>query len=244
MYCEKDRVLFVHIPKAAGSTVELLLEPYASEKVKLYKRNPELYDWEDDVEVHVSQRGQVHAKHWTILEHARHWLLDLREVKSFAIVRNPYERMLKIFLFKLQNGEFVPRPDEPGYLESRLKRRGKHISEAVVNNWSHAMFESFLGRKRAIGVMSPRTFLSAWQHCSIGDVFAVNHIIKYENLNVELPEVFEKVGLPRPEEIPVTNSTLPLTEEQLRSFYNDKTRSIVESLWRNDFEPFGYELWK
>lgn len=245
MYCESKNLVFVHVPKAAGSTIELLLEPYADPKaVKLIKRPPELYAWEDDVEVHVKQRGILHTKHWTLLEHIRNWMLDPGKITSFAVVRNPYERMIKVFLFKLQNGEFLPKPREPGYEESLQQPRGKHISEAVLNNWSHRMFEEFLSMKRDIARMSLRTFLSASAHCCIQDKLAVNYILKYENLQEDLSDFFKLMDIPLPQTLPVTNSTHPINEDQLKSLYNYKTQRIVDDLWRRDFENFGYEKWK
>lgn len=245
MFCEENKILFVHIPKTAGSTVELLLEPFSNSKVELVKRAKEKYDWDDDVEVHVKQRGVLHAKHWTLKEHVSNWMINLDNVHSFTVVRNPYERMIKLFLFKIQNGEFKPKTNEPGYAECLVKPRGKHITEAIVNNWSHSMFAEFLTKKRDLNKMGVRTFSSAWDHCVTGNKrLGVRHIVKYEKLLQELPEVFEKMNLPRPTEIPVTNSTQPLSEEQLRSFYNKNNQLRVEQLWGNDFEPFGYEKWK
>lgn len=245
MFCENRNILFIHIPKTAGSTVEILLEPYAGQRVELLKRPEKQYDWENDIELHIKQVGIKHAKHWTVEEHVKHWKFkNLDSITTFTIVRNPYERMLKLFLFKLQNGELLPRSHEPGYKEHLEKRRGKHIIDAILKNWDYNMYEQFLLKTRDVNRMGSRTFWSARKHCTYKGQLKLDHIIKYENLDTDLPRVFEKLNLPIPDSIPVTNSTIEINSNEIKNYYSATSRLIVEDNFHDDFEPFGYKKWK
>lgn len=246
MFCEDHNLLFVHIPKTAGTTVEMLLKPYASDKVKFIQRDPKQYAWDDDIELHITQRGYFHTKHWTLQDHIRGWMLDERvnQLETFTVVRNPYERMLKLYLFKLQHGEFKPLHYQPGYAESKQQYRGKHITNAVLAKWNHKMFTEFLEGERNVKEMGARTYLSAWQHCQYQGRMAVKHILKYENFETDLRNFFDTMNLEIPTDIPITNTTVSLTEDQLKELYNSHNRKIIETRYDADFETFGYEKWK
>lgn len=246
MYCDKNNFIYVHIPKTAGSTVEYLLMPHVSEKIQITFRPERERAWEDDVELHVSQRGQHHTKHWTLTEHVQHCMLEdkVDDIFKFTIVRNPYERMLKLFLFKLQNGEFKPSANEPGYDESQKLYRGKHITDAVLADWRDHMFTDFLEGTRNVKQMGVRTFFGAYQMCVWDNKVQMDHIMRYENFAEDLDELFNKLDLPPAVDIPVTNSTRAVDEETLKNFYNDHNRKIIETRYIADFEHFGYETWK
>lgn len=243
MYCPDQKLLFVHIPRTGGSTIEVLLEPYASQQVKITKRSVQQYDWNDDIDLNVEQVGQPYSKHWTLTEHLNCWSLDIKDVTSFTVVRNPYERLVKLFLFKLQNGEFKPLPKQPGYHESIVNKRGKHITQAVTKNWDHDMFTDFLQASRDIEKMGKRTYASMFDHCLYDGKVRIDHVLKYENFESDLKKFFIAMDLNLPNNIPVTNSTLPMPESMLKSFYNGYNREIVETVYDRDFEVFGYERW-
>ena len=245
MYCDKNNFIFVHIPKTGGSTIELLLKPYVSDKIQMIQRHEKEMAWEDDIELHITQRGTPHTKHWTLSEHIKNCALvdHVDELFKFTVVRNPYERMLKLYLFKLQNGEFKPLPGEPGEKESRTQYRGRHITDAILGNWRHHMFTEFLEGTRNVRLMGLRTWLGQYQMCTYNDQYAIDYVLRYENFENDVKELFTKLDLPVPEAVPITNSTRPLDQETIKKYYNEQNRKIVETRYKRDFEEFGYEIW-
>lgn len=88
--CNKHKLCFVHIPKNAGSTIEKALDIRKEES--LYKET-----WH--------RNFLVCPQHLTISELST--LVNIREYKSFAIVRNPFDRIVSEFVYFYKNNHRV-----------------------------------------------------------------------------------------------------------------------------------------
>ena len=95
-------VLFIHIPKTGGTSVEL----YFSLKFNIPLNNKSLYLYiEDELLLNKNIRINSSLQHITynqIVEYSEIFNINFDNIKYFAIVRNPYERFIRdLFFHKL-----------------------------------------------------------------------------------------------------------------------------------------------
>ena len=95
-------VLFIHIPKTGGTSVEL----YFSLKFNIPLNNKSLYLYiEDELLLNKNIRINSSLQHITynqIVEYSEIFNINFDNIKYFAIVRNPYERFISdLFFHKL-----------------------------------------------------------------------------------------------------------------------------------------------
>lgn len=63
-------------------------------------------------------------------------------------------------------------------------------------------------------------------------------VLRFENLQTDLNNALEKLGVENPPEILSVNRTE--NKKEYRDYYNEESRAIVERLTREDCEKFGY----
>jgi len=95
-------LLFIHIPKTGGNTLEL----YFSYKFKISLNNKSLYlHIEDEQLLNKNMKINSSLQHITytqIMEYSKIFNIDFNNIKIITIVRNPYERIMSdLFYFKL-----------------------------------------------------------------------------------------------------------------------------------------------
>jgi hypothetical protein len=95
-------VLFMHIPKTGGSSVEL----YFSSKFNIPLNNKSLYLYiEDELLLNKNIRINSSLQHITynqIVEYSKIFNINFDNIKIITIVRNPYERFISdLFFYKL-----------------------------------------------------------------------------------------------------------------------------------------------
>jgi hypothetical protein len=90
-------LLFIHIPKTGGTSVE----NYLYNKYNIKKSFHTLYS---DISLTLNNHSLQHSTYLEILEKQDYFDLDLTNVKIISIVRNPYHRIISdLFFFKLIN---------------------------------------------------------------------------------------------------------------------------------------------
>ena len=143
MIIEKHKTIFIHIPKNAGTSISTYFGPVKHTKGE-----------------------QIASKHDTIKEIKSKFPAKYTNYKKFAIIRNPYDRMVSWYFYL--NGKAKVRPiDTPPPFQQWIKNPMKFFFD-------------------------PKRFLDP-QHTWIDDTVS---IVKYENLNKELNKFFgEKIDL-------------------------------------------------
>ena len=95
-------VLFIHIPKTGGSSLEL----YFSSKFNILLNNKSLYLYIEDKEL-LNKNIQIksslqHMTYNQIVEYSKIFDINFDNIKIITIVRNPYERIVSdLFYFSL-----------------------------------------------------------------------------------------------------------------------------------------------
>jgi hypothetical protein len=95
-------ILFIHIPKTGGSSIEA----YLSEKYNIQLNEKSLYMFMDNekmIKENISINSSLqHMTYNQIVEYNRVFNIDFNNIKIFAVVRNPYKRIISdLFYFKL-----------------------------------------------------------------------------------------------------------------------------------------------
>lgn len=218
-----DNCLFIHIPKAAGQSVESVFLERAGftwqqrEHMLLkHNNNPDF--------------GPPRLAHLTALEFVELGYLSKSEFSkmfSFAFVRNPWDRLVseyiyrgyscsfKDFLFK-----FFPKEDDDDYAKGRDLYR--HVIPQV----------DFLCNKE-------------------GEVL-VDFVGKFENIVSDFAKVTQTItgkSLSLPHRNKSSQHKLKKwlsfskgKKQHYSEYYNNETRAFVADKYRQDIELFGYEF--
>lgn len=144
---------------------------------------------------------------------------------KFAVVRNPWDRMVSAFHFLQSATPF----------DTDVKWRARHLTPNMT-------FEDFVlslqRRGRRMRVLAYPHFAPQWHFVADekGNLL-MDEVFRFERLNEELGRISEKLG--RPYEVVHKNSS---SHGLYQSYYDDITRRIVGSIYRRDIELFGYSF--
>lgn len=81
--------------------------------------------------------------------------------------------------------------------------------------------------------------LNNWSIYAIGNKIAVDKVIKYENLNQELEEVFEHLGLPEQIELPKLRQ-YKSERPHYSTYYSEASREIVRKWYSKEIDACEY----
>lgn len=88
-------ILFIHIPKTGGTSVE----KYLSAKYKIPLNSKALYTcYPNNIYKNINSSLQ-HISYNTILKYKKKFSIDEKNIKIFTIVRNPYTRIISDLFF-------------------------------------------------------------------------------------------------------------------------------------------------
>lgn len=235
MYVSKLKIVFVHIPKCAGTSVErCLLQVSGLENdsltTTLLQKNRNPFKGPPSLG-HLRAKDYVSKGHMT----QNQW----NSAFKFTIVRNPLARLVSIYNYRALSWraralgkkswsfrEFVLNYFPAWYDENYIKGH---------DNWTHAQ--------------------PIWKmlYDSKGEKLLVDYVGKLENLNEDFKTVCLKAGLaeittlPRenPSSIknPTTGEILPpgYSKPHWSSYYDEDTLSFAVDFYKRDFELFGYD---
>ena len=154
MIIEKYKTIFVHIPKNAGTSIETFFktDTHAWDE-RLFNRHDTIHDIKSKLEI--NDEFRINNKY--------------NDYKKFAVVRNPYDRMVSWYFF---------------YNIKNLTRHAKDTS-----------FHNFIKNPLAFNLFEETKRLYNPQHVWVDDTVT---ILKYENLEKDLNKFFnKKINLPR-----------------------------------------------
>ena len=197
------RCLYIHIPKTAGNSINRAFG----------------LDWEDHKDL------RRYAAELSPADFARYY--------KFAIVRNPWDRLLSEFNYQRKKSR--PGASRLGVLTAtRATRRFRDWVRLVLAT-PEAWPASTWGGAVSPGIhrWSPQV---DW--ISLDGRIAVDRVLRLERLKHEFPGVCRDLGVP----------ALPLPHRNRRRhwhyswYYDAATRELVAQYYRSDLEAFGYEF--
>jgi hypothetical protein len=223
-----DNLLFVWIPKCAGTSLFETLRP------KILKlRDPKDYK-------HFKNKGWVTFGHVDINYLKEKEIINREFLKhsfKFAIVRNPWDRAVSVYKYKkldkhLNFEEYCYLLKR--YLKSKKQPDNNLINKILINNKIKKGIPK-IGKYNEIGISHANRQLD-WITNNKNEIF-VDKIYKLENIEDDMKDLSTKIGI---------NINLPKKNSSKRghykNYYNETSRKIIESIYEQDIKTFNYKF--
>lgn len=208
--------IFIHISKTGGMSVRAALQPYSAEPERFIMRRPPKM---------AGAGANPLYKVWeTLLLHPK--ASDVRKELpkdvfercfKFAFVRNPWDLLVSMYHFILREPEAAK--------HDQVKALGGF--NAFVE-WVDSTPEPF---------PKGTTRLQSEMITDAGGNLLVDFVGAYEDLEEDFSEVARIVGIQAA--LPHVNRSV---HNDYRTYYNERTRAIVEEYFQPDIERFGYSF--
>ena len=136
---------------------------------------------------------------------------------KFSVVRNPWDLVVSQYAYEKQSNR------------SQLK-----MSKRSFEEWVKLVYED----RKIQYCDTPKFFSSQSSWLKDGrNKIALNKILRFENISEDSKELFDELGM-----IPVAlpRAYVSNRRRNYKDYYNDETRKIVETFFREDCERFSY----
>lgn len=203
-----------------NSSAQSLLR-LSKRKILTFKNNY----FDDHVFIHINKNGgtsisqalQIPQEHYTALEkRSRVGMKTWDRKAKFSVIRNPWDRIVSLYCY-------------------RLKTNQTNLSDLNIS------FEQWIAltlvEQHSEFFDKPKMFMpqTDWL-VDEKDNIIVDHILRFEYLLEDFKDFTVKLGL--------TNVVLPHVNRTKRatyqSYFNAKTKHIVETFYLKDIQTFGY----
>ena len=211
MINHEHKFIFIHIPKCGGTSIESIFEPNAHIKNVNGKHN-----------------GVTWRKHMTFKTHE---LLfpDLGNYFKFSIVRNPWDMTVSMYNYMWHSNH-----SWPNQWRLQLNDQQKNLS---FKQWIKSPFFQ-TPTIRSADILLDGGKDGEFFDWVISSNWALDFILKFENLKNDFDIVCDKIGIPH-QRLPHYNKT---KHKHYTEYYDDETREIVARKYAKDIEYFGYKF--
>jgi Sulfotransferase family len=178
----------------------------------------------------------VQKKHSTLSELIRHKLMTPEESQlllKITAVRNPFDSLVSVY-FK-QRLKYRPLLNDPASWVNRsprYARRMKYAQKHSFNRWFFRISYRRLIRRLLLG--RPSIFEDYTRGMDI--------VLRYENLEQDLKDVFRRASIPWKGDIPVVNRTDERPNRDYRLFYSDLAALVARFTYSYDLKRYGYKF--
>jgi len=219
-------ILFVHIPKNAGRSIEaaLLQEEGTPDSGRRSLLNRAAKAVEKSTASNFAKKYLIGtldvslvAQHMTYCEMELLGLLPPKIDTCFALCRNPYDRAISSLFHFTENSKH---PKTPAEFEQALEKWLK--SEITDHN-----------------IRAHRRPQYDYVTDKCGDV-AVPHILRYENLSADFLALMQQIGHPEIE-LPWYGKSKRNTRNY-HDFFSQISRELVETYFGEDLDKFSYKF--
>lgn len=145
----------------------------------------------------------------------------------FTMVRNPYERMLSMYLFykSKNNNEFFS---------------GDPIIDNDFNNWIKYIYSNDFDKTKIHSNVNVFKYCFCnqlnWLKDDDGNMLKVDKIFRHENNEYE--ELFKDIM--KLEDYDITSKVHPTKHDHYSKYYNEKSIELVKKHYQEDLDYFGY----
>jgi len=201
MIINKEKLIFVHIPKNAGSAIK-----------RLFFEKDEL---------------ETPFKHKTIHEIKKENPKEYDSYRKFAIVRNPYDRMISWYAYQKRYRLDTELTDYNDLLHTWQYINGEYkiisTAKAPINGFKEWFIVPTADPQQDLPLFKP-------QYTWVDETVT---ILKQENINKDLSEFFK-----REINLPIRNNT---SRYNTSDYYDKHSSDIIYDRYKKDFEKFNYK---
>ena len=216
----RHSLVHIHIPKAGGTAIESLFSDLGD------------LTWDKTCWI-----GQEFANNrWYEYQHLSiqelHLLSDeaFRHHASFAVVRNPYTRLVSDFYWRQAIHKAYP--DQPIPAFDSFEDFLRFIPGDINVNWLGHIHRANQAQANFLIHTRPQyQFIEEG-----GEPFAVNHILRFERFGDEMDNFLSQMG--------IQNTHIRNPEQKdIKGHFDRSLLDRVNRIYERDFELFGYEMW-
>lgn len=218
----RHRFVYVKTRKTASTSLEIALSKYCGPDDIITAITPNNQAERARLGYPGPQNQQLRTaggREMTLLHHAPMGVAQeilgerWRDYFFFTFERNPFDRIISQYYWEVRP-EPWPKGAEP------------FIPQSIEDLLGHG---------------SPE-LLSNWPLYSDGDTVAVDYVGRYENVEVDLRTISERIGLPETITLPGLKAKAGFRGDQrhYRQVLTEAERSLVEKVCRRELDAFGY----
>ncbi len=205
---------FIDIPRTSSSSI----------RAELGKHFGFPYGKKDILEQeHSSRRQEIFPSHMTAQKASSAisgfvW----RKIFKFTIVRNPWDRVYSLYLFR---------------------KKRKRISESLsFRDYVISLHQAFISNKFSQSLFSypPHRYGSSDFILNSNGEIMVDYIAKYENREHDLKFIASRIGLPELGRLHVQSSTSEI--KHYSYFYDSEMKEIIQTIYAKDIDLFNYQF--
>tara|TARA_R100000008_G_scaffold86400_1_gene79331 strand:+ start:3592 stop:4269 length:678 start_codon:yes stop_codon:yes gene_type:complete len=219
----KRKIIFVHIPKCGGTSIEdtlffdkktekNLFGIATQEQRKKFRRGTLLR----------TNAGLQHMLASDILLEAGSELFN--ECFKFSFSRNPFDRVISHFFW------------------ARGQKKYQNMLNLSIDDFSFKNYLLNMDPRRSNMANNPFPHSHFRNQCDFildnADNLLLDFVGKLENFQEDLKTVCDKIGIPAQELLHKNKSQ----HKHYTEYYDDETREIVAEKYAKDIEYFGYEF--
>jgi hypothetical protein len=215
MISHKLKCIFVHIPKTAGSSIELALMRSSGEFQRL-----SLDDFAiDNVPPHAF--GYNGTNPWDIKHVPPRYLKDVyRDYAKFCFVRNPWDLVVSCYFWWTQQAKMPFR-----------QLQGKLLEQIGFSNFALSFYTDYINEIFHCGLGQ-----CYWLLENDNKTICVNHIGRFENLQADFDAICQAIGL-ESTSLSMTNTS---QHKPFREYYDEATAKLIKRKFAWDVQQFGY----
>lgn len=211
------KTIFIHIPKAGGTSIETVLCDFPLFRYQLVNK----YNWYGNIK---NDETKYELDHSTMAYLKKNCKYYDNSYFSFAIVRNPYARLVSEYHYcKYQYSRFIKKLDSFKDFVYELKDKFDYVLKNKEKD--HLYVSHYLPQY---------LFTHNYRKVKI-----VNKIYKLENLNEEWTDICEILDIDK--ELVRTEKNASKFKYNYEDYYDDELKNIVYMMYKDDFEVFNYE---
>lgn len=167
----------------------------------------------------------------------RAYNLDANDLYIFTMVRNPYERLLSLYLFYNKNNY-----NSNEYYNSNEFFSGDPVIDDNFNNWVEYIYSDKFDKTRVHSDVNIYKYCFCsqlnWLKDSNGNMMKVDKILRHENSKNEYEELFKDIM--KLENYDFETKVHPTKHAHYSEYYNEKSIELVTKHCQDDLDCFGY----